>query len=335
MSAGGEPKSCNCTPSYYGVVWDRAVRKHRKTRRFRGVMEARNARKDLADVLTRGTALSVAGPRLAHACEEFVAAARDGTVLNKWGRRYRTTARKDLDGSLRRVPDELARRRLGEISRGDVQRVVDDMARAGASGSRIRSMVNALRSLYRWAQDCELVGRDPAANVRLPAMDATPRDRVAAPAEFARLLAAVKPEDAVPWALAGYATARKQEIRVVDSSHVDLKLGAVELAADEEGRKPGGSWRVVPLVKPLQARLREAWIAQGRPTKSKVCPPRQHSPSGMLALGDVQERVHREWQTLGLEPIGLHEARHTAATWPDHAGVSPKVASTLMGHKTP
>jgi hypothetical protein len=88
----------------------------------------------------------------------------------------------------------------------------------------------------------------------------------------------------------------------VDWSHVDLKLGAVELAADEEGRKPGGSWRVVPPVKPLHARLREAWIAQGRPTKSKVCPPRQHSPSGMLALGDVQERVHREWQTLGLKP---------------------------------
>ena len=70
---------------------------------------------------------------------------------------------------------------------------------------------------------------------------------------------------------------------MLDWRHVDLKLGAVELAADEEGRKPGGSWRVVPLVKPLRKRLREAWIAQGRPTEGKVCPPRQHSPSGMLA----------------------------------------------------
>jgi integrase len=166
-------------------------------------------------------------------------------------------------------------------------------------------------------------------------MDATPRDRVATPAEFAQLLAALKPEDALAWALAGYATARKQEIRVLDWGHVDLKLGAVELAADEEGRKPGGSWRVVPLVKPLHKRLREAWIAQGRPKEGKVCPPRQHSPSGMLSVGDVQERVHREWRALGLEPIGLHESRHTAATWLDHAGVSPKVASTLMGHKTP
>ncbi len=91
----------------------------------------------------------------------------------------------------------------------------------------------------------------------------------------------------------------------------------------------------MPLVKPLHKRLRDVWLAQGRPTKGKVCPPRQYSPSGMLDLGYIQERVHREWRALGLEPIGLHESRHTAATWLDHAGVSPKVASTLMGHKTP
>jgi hypothetical protein len=75
-------------------------------------------------------------------------------------------------------------------------------------------------------------------------MDATPRDRVATPAEFAELLAALKPEDALPWALAGYGTARKQEIRVLDWLHVDLKLGALELAADEEAASPAapGAW---------------------------------------------------------------------------------------------
>lgn len=173
------------------------------------------------------------------------------------------------------------------------------MTRAGASGSRVRSVVNALRSLYRWAQDRDLVGHDPAANVRLPAMEAASRDRVATPAEFAGLLSVLKREDALPWALAGYATARK-EIRVLDWRHVDLKLGAVELAADEEGLKPGGSWRVVPLVKPLRKRLREAWIAQGRPSNGKVCPPRRRSASGMLQLGGVQRRLHRDWRRLGL-----------------------------------
>jgi len=335
INAGGEPRDCNCTPSYYGVVWDRAAGRIRKTRRFRGVMEARNARRDLLDALQRGTLVAVTGPRVSDAREAFINAAREGVALNKWGRRYRRRAWQDLESALRHIPDRLARRRLGDIGRGDVQQLVDDLMRAGMSGSRIRSVVNAMRSLYRWAQDRELVGHDPAANVRLPAMDATPRDRVATPAEFAKLLDLLELEDALPYALAGYGTARKQEIRTLDWLHVDLQLGAIELAAHEEGRKPGGSWRVVPLVKPLRLMLRKAWIAHGRPTEGKVCPPRQYSPSGLLSLGSIQERVHREWRKLGLEPIGLHESRHTAATWLDHAGVSPKVASTLMGHKTP
>jgi integrase len=38
---------------------------------------------------------------------------------------------------------------------------------------------------------------------------------------------------------------------------------------------------------------------------------------------------------LGLVPITFQDSRHTAATWLDHAGVSPKVASVIMGHKSP
>ena len=233
------------------------------------------------------------------------------------------------------------------------ENVEDELSVAGLSGSRIRSIVNALRSLYRWAQDRELASHDPAALVRLPAMNAATRDRVATPAEFAALLDALAlptpaerrrsvardPEravaDALPWALAGYATARNQEIRTLRWTHVDLKLNAVELAADEEGRKPGGSWRIVPLVKPLRALLRRAWGAQGRPKEGMVCPPRRASKSGQLSVNQLQKAVVARWEELDIRPIRLHEARHTAATWLDHAGVSPKVASQLMGHRTP
>lgn len=276
---------------------------------------------------------------LAHEGRGSEDAGRDGVALNKWGRRYRRRAVEDLESALRQVPDWLARRKLVDVRRGDVQRLIDEMTAADLSGSRVRSVVNAIRSLYRWAQDRELADHDPAANVRLPVMGARARDRVATPQEFARLLDAIRtPEEAdtLPWGLAGYATARHQEIRTLDWAHVDLELGAIELAADEEGRKPGGSWRVVPLVSPLRSMLRRAWIAQSRPSKGKVCPARRRgSRSGLLALGHLQEHVHERWRELGLEPIGLHEARHTAATWLDHAGVTPKVASQLMGHRTP
>jgi integrase len=349
-------RGCRCGPSYYGLVWDRAAGKRRRTRRFASATEARNARADLLEGLRRGTASapgSAASPRVGQVGEQFIAAARDGVALNKWGRRYRPSAVVDLESALNRLPEGFAQRRMAEVRRGDVQRLIDELVRMGLSGSRIRSIVNAVRSLYHWAEDRELVDNDPASRVRLPAMNPTPRERVATPAEFALLLEALTRQtpkerrkgiqrsseqaltDGLPWALAAYGTARLQEARTLDWRDIDLEIGAIELAADEEGRKPGGSWRTVPLVAPLRAMLRRTWMLQGRPRSGKVCPPRRRSASGLLSLNQLQKNVVRRWEALGLDPIRLHEARHTAATWLDHAGVSPKVASQLMGHKTP
>ena len=55
------------------------------------------------------------GPKLDDARDKFIEAARSGVVLNKWGRRYRKTAVKDLESAPRQLPERLARRRLGEV----------------------------------------------------------------------------------------------------------------------------------------------------------------------------------------------------------------------------
>jgi hypothetical protein len=51
--------------------------------------------------------------------------------------------------------------------------------------------------------------------------------------------------------------------------------------------------------------------------------------SGCISLNTLQKRRFPIWEELGLEPIGLHDSRHTCATWLDDAGVSPEVASAL------
>ncbi len=282
----------------------------------------------------------------------FLRGAREGFVLNKWRRPYRPRAVDDLE-SLNRLPPRMLARPIDSVSRGEVQELVDELGQRGRSASRIGSVVNALRSLYRFAQERELATQDPARDVRLPVGAPTLRERVATPAEFNRLLGALwerTPEeieegkerdpgealkDAVPYALAAYGTARAQEIEVLDWLHVDLERGGGELAGDEAGRKPGGSWRVIPYVRPLLVLLQDEWLQQGRPKKGRVCPPERIRKTGRKSMRSLQRRVRQRWRAQGLEPIGLQEARHTAATWLDHAGVSPKVASQMMGHKTP
>jgi integrase len=333
---GAIARACTCRPSYYGKAYDRTAGRHVATRRSPDIASARGTRKGLLEALGKGELPHERPLRLRDAHERFIAACREGRALNKHGRRYKRTAWEDIDECLRK--HELPRygaRRVEDLRRSDVQRLVDELA-PKMSGSRVRSIVNALRSLYRWAQDRELVTSDPAARVRLPAMNATPRNRVATPAEFAALLAALELEDALPYALAGYAMGRLAQIQRLRWREVDLRVGAIEWGLQEEARKSAAARRVVPTVRPLLALLKRAWIKQGRPDREElVCPPRRRRPDGLLHGGGLAARANQRWEENGLEPIGLHECRHTAATWLDAAGVSPKVASVLMGHAVP
>lgn len=342
---------CSCRPAYWAKVWDRATAKTLRTQMCSSASAARNARHDLIEGMRRGVAPVSDGMRVARAIDAFVRAARDGVALNKHGRRYKPSAIRDLDGCLNgHVEPVLGRRRLGDVRRGDVQRLIDGMA--GKSGSRVRSVVNAIRSLYAWAQDRELVQHDPASRVRLPAMDARPRDRVATPVELRDLLVALagprpprrrrggvaEPSplaDALPFAIAAYATARRAEIRHLLVEDVDLDLGVVYLGVDENGRKSRAAQRAVPIVKPLGILLRRALLERGRPDGGEyLCPGLKPGGvnSGMLSFEALQDRADKVWERARLQRITAHECRHTAASWMDAAGVRPKVASILMGH---
>ncbi|MGH2862437.1 MAG: hypothetical protein ACRDLT_13170, partial [Solirubrobacteraceae bacterium] len=72
------------------------------------------------------------------------------------------------------------------------------------------------------------------------------------------------------------------------------------------------------------------------PTGGLVCPPHAAwATTGLLNTGGLFKRTREIWAAQKLEPITLQEARHSAATWLDAAGVPLKIASVLMGHATP
>jgi integrase len=217
------------------------------------------------------------------------------------------------------------------------QKAVDEF-RSGEkplSSSRIRHRINAVRSLSNWALPRRLTPVALATEVRLPADDSEPRDRIATPGEFSHLLNQLKPEDALPWALAAYGTARAQEIEALEWPEVDFENNNLLLGAHEDAEKSDAARRVVPMVRQLRDRLYAEWVHQGKPKLGLVFKARRASASGKLSLNNLQQRRSKIWLDHGLRPIGMQDSRHTAATWLDHAGVSPKVNSALMGHKAP
>jgi integrase len=273
----------------------------------------------------KGVRRQLKGISVGEAHDQFIADCSAGIALNKHGRKYTKKAIKDLDSSLNRLPSWLRDRYLDELEDPDFQRAIDDFKseQPPLSSSRINSIIGAARSLSRWAQKRGKVTTKLAGDVQLPAEDSTPRDRIATPGEFAYLLDQLEPEDALPWAL-----------EHLDWPEVDFDNDVLLLAEDDEAKKSEAARRIVPMVRQLRVRLYAEWLRQGKPKTGRVCPPRRaDNKSGCISLNALQKRRFPVWEDHGLEPIGLQDSRHTAATWLDHAKVSPKVASVFMGHK--
>jgi hypothetical protein len=113
-----------------------------------------------------------------------------------------------------------------------------------------------------------------------------------------------------------YAMGRRAQIIRLRWPDVDLKVGALEWGVEWEARKYDASRRVVPLVPQLHNLLKRVYLEQGRPTQGLVCPPHSGwATTGMLNTGWLTKRVTPIWESRGLTPISLQEARHSAATW--------------------
>jgi hypothetical protein len=103
------------------------------------------------------------------AVEEFVAAAEAGRARNRNGRRYRPSALRDLAGALRlHVVSELGDMRLRDVQWQDLQGIVDTLAAARLSVSRIGSVVSAIRALYAYAIEQGIVDASPADGLEVP-----------------------------------------------------------------------------------------------------------------------------------------------------------------------
>jgi hypothetical protein len=100
---------------------------------------------------------------VAEVADDFIAAAQDGSARNRNGRRYRPSAARDLAGCLRLyVVPELGDLRVRDVQPEDLQRLIDELADTELSLSRIRSVVSAIRALYGYAVDQQLVPASPA-----------------------------------------------------------------------------------------------------------------------------------------------------------------------------
>jgi integrase len=290
---------------------------------------------------------------LSEAASIWVKMAREGRIRNRSGRRYKPSALRTLEADLRlHLVPRLGARAMVHITRADLQRLVGGWLAAGSSPSKVRSIVNAARVLWRdldllTGHDDPLV-IDPTRGLRLPASTGR-RERIATRDEARQLIEALQPEDRALWATAMYAGLRHGELRALQVRDVDLERRRIDVQRgwdQYEGEidpKSQKGTRPTIITKPLHHLLTGHLRDTEREGRDLIFGRTSTKP---FQSSLVNKRARKAWAAARkrednhetsptaeeIHPIGLQECRHTAVSQMLDAGIAIDKVSKFMGH---
>lgn len=329
---------CNCRRVYQAAVWSARDRK-RIRKHFDSLTAAKMWRSDSYGKLQRRELRAPSAMRFSDAAEQWLAGVRTGYIRTRSGDLYKPSTIRSYEQALRGSQDgnggllaALGSVKLSDLTLDDMQDYADKLLAAGAQASTIRNAIMPVRVICNWRR--REVPVNPTTGLRLPAVRSG-RDRIASPAEAEQLLAALKAKDRPLWATALYAGLRRGELMALRWQDVDFAQGIVNVvrAWDPKDRemvapKSKAGTRRVPIPAALRAFLAPEKLLSGGEPDALVFGVRGEP----FSASSIGERAQRAWKVAELEPISLHECRHTFASLMIAAGVNAKALSTFMGH---
>jgi integrase len=271
---------------------------------------------------------------LREAAEAWLEGVRSGAIRNRSRHAYKPSAVRGYETSLAaRVLPELGGARLSELRRVDLQDFADRLCADGLDASTVRNTLMPLRVIFRRAVARGDFAVNPTTGLELPAVDGR-RERIASPAEAEALLAALPERDRALWATAMYGGLRRGELLALRWEDVDLATGVIHVERSWDAKegvvapKSRAARRSVPIAAVLREHLVQRALRSGRRSGLVF----GTSATQPFTPSNVRKRANAIWTRRGLDPIGLHECRHTFASLMIAAGVNAKALSSYMGH---
>lgn len=340
--------ACRCRPSYQAQA---GPRQHRQTRTFSTLAAAKGWKGDTERAFRQGAMLERA-PRLRDAATEWLDLAERGIVRARGNRLYRPSTLRGYRAAMEQViMPELGDRRLDQVTRGELNRLVQRLQARGMAAQTVKNAIIPVRALYRHAIDLEQVTANPTAGVRVPAGSGR-RMNVVDGGEIGRLLEALEPGDRALWATAFYSGLRRGELMALAWADVDLGAGVITVRRswDKGARVMGdvksaaGQDRRVAIAGVLRDHLlehrqragaRPGGLVFARGALSGVC--RRAEADQPFSDTAVSNRARKAWNAGRLPHVTLHDCRHTFASLMIAAMATggtfnPKTLQHMLGH---
>ena len=328
---------CSCSPTYQAQVWSAAERKPiRKT--FATVEDAYAWRQENQVALRKGTMRAPSAATLREAAEQWLSAAEAGVIRTRSGDRYKPSALRGYRQALQtKILPALGHLRLTAVTSNMLQDIADRLAANELSASTIRNSLLPVRAIYRRAHQRSEVAVNPTLKLALPTVRGT-RDNIARPQHAAALIAALPRNEQAIWATAFYAGLRLGELQALDWSNIDLDINLIHVERSWDrisgyiDPKSRSGRRRVPITNTLRLHLLSHRLQQGDGGRGTVFP----NSHGNRPFNPSTIKLHSTtaWTNAQLEPITLHQCRHSYAAYMIAAGINTKALSTYMGHST-
>jgi integrase len=341
-----------CTPLF--EAWAYIARENRKARKsFATMREAKMWRAEAIAANERGKLRGPSSKTLREEAAEWRVRAEAGQALTRSGRPYKPGVIRGVEADFRLHLDEhLGAVKLGDLRRQDVQRRVEELQASGLSGSKVRGIVTSLKIVLRRPLQDDEMSIDPTERLRLPATNGA-RQR-AATVDEVETLVAVLPVGLRPlYRTAAYAGLRRGELRGLKWEDVDLAGGVIHVRRSwdaKEGEitpKSSAGLRETPLPPMLRDELLELKASSGRSGADFVFGP---TPGSTFTPTNVHRQAEAAWKKWNkaeqaraeeegrdpdlLDPIGLHELRHTWVSFLSDAGFTLDQIAKWAGHSS-
>lgn len=252
----------------------------------------------------------------------------------------------ELDGGRRVLGDE----RLDQVDQQFLNRVVADLMREGLAPSTVRNTIMALRAVWRHAVRMSWTAVNPTVGLEVPS-GLGRRERFVPAGEVLKLIRALPVRDRALWATAFYAGLRRSELAALRWEEVDLAKGVIHVRRKfdpstmtiDEPKSEAGK-RKVPIPPVLRELLIEHRARAGARPRGLVFSRGSLAGRHVRGMGDREfyftnfdERAEKAFHAAALQPVTLHDCRHTFASliiaaMAQRGVFNPKALQEIMGH---